>query len=973
MTRKLVLVTSLYDLTKRGSKQHRTVDWMLEHGAFVLGLPHELVIFTEPELADTLRASRKGLPTTIVTPPLEALVDSERTAAIFRGRIQHNATRAKVTPAYVQLMWAKYGMLSWALEDEDTTHVGWIDFAITHVAKAPPEGVDIFAEPPELPRVHVLRYFDADDVSAPGYLDNVQGHLAGGLVVGGVQGMRRLCYEFWQAADRASARGQSPLDEGLLSEVVARDPKVYSYSYGDYCDILTNHDVIRGGREHLIWQINDAAKRGGHAAKHAQLVMDAMSSARPTSPAVLGLVMIVKNEAHGIRPTLESFKPFIDHWTILDTGSTDGTQDLIRETLAGIPGRLHEEPFVDFATSRNRALELHGAATTFTIMPDSDDHLVQGEQLRAFVEAQARDDGQAAYLANLNRGDLSYWLPIVLRAAGGWRYHGVVHEFVGPTSGSGFATVKIPGPRIVQDRPPQQSKTASRARWTRDLELLTAAVIARPRDPRTLFYLAQTYECLSQPEEALTVYARRIAVGGWHEETFEAHLRSAKILQTLARPWPEVQQAYLEAHRVDPTRAEPLFKIAEYWYGKQAHPLAYLFGLRASELPRPSATLFVDEEVYTWKAADLVAISGYYLNDPAAKGNGRRYAEKCVRAKPGDERMRANWAFYAPSAAEMFKGYRSKPIGFVPEPPYVANNPSIHFERSDLGPTQAGGPHHAIHSWRCVVRTTNYKIVNGQYLTPDDNVIYTRNFMLDLDDQLDVVKATEMIDKTGIPRSAYPVHGFEDCRLFRHQGKLVCTSTVCDFDLSRPQEGPREIVLAELDADYAIVAATPLRGPWSGLSQKNWMPASGGDDDQAATLIYAASPDGGRQATVFGLDGAAADHRGATFFGHGRLRGGSQAVRVPEGWLCIVHDVSWPGGNARIYLHRFVLLSADFKIVSMTDPFYFERKGIEFCAGLAYDGKQQLVASFGVEDRVAYFGVFDLASVVAKLRTDYQI
>jgi hypothetical protein len=104
---------------------------------------------------------------------------------------------------------------------------------------------------------------------------------------------------------------------------------------------------------------------------------------------------------------------------------------------------------------------------------------------------------------------------------------------------------------------------------------------------------------------------------------------------------------------------------------------------------------------------------------------------------------------------------------------------------------------------------------------------------------------------------------------------------------------------------------------------------------------------------------------------HGRLCGGSQAIRVDDGWLCIVHDVAWPGSGP-IYLHRFVLLSDDFQLVGMSDPFFFERKGIEFCAGLAYDA-ERLVASFGVEDAVVHFGIFSLAAVRSQLRPDFQI
>jgi tetratricopeptide (TPR) repeat protein len=672
--------------------------------------------------------------------------------------------------------------------------------------------------------------------------------------------------------------------------------------------------------------------------------------------------MIVKNEAHGIVATLESFKPFIDHWTILDTGSTDNTQGIIRDKLSGLPGTLYEEPFVDFATSRNRALELHGKATTFVIMPDSDDQLVKGAALRAFLTQQsANTDAQPAYLVNLKRGTLSYYLPIVLRTDASWRYHGVVHEYIGPTTGDGFATVKIPGVQVVQDHQPLSAE-ASRKRWERDLVLLEDELARKPKDPRTLFYLAQTNECLGKPATALTLYEQRIALGGWAEETFETYLRRAKIFQALGRPWAEVQQAYLDAFKFAPKRAEPLFKIAEYWYCQDAHHLAYLFAGRASELPRPDATLFVDEEVYTWKCADIAAISGYYIDDELAKVNGRRYAEKCVRAKPDDERMRANWAFYTPTAAEMFPGYQAKPIDFTPEDPWSPYNPSIYFDPNPKGRTKSGP---IPGRWRCIVRTSNYKIINGNYITPDNNIIHTRNFMLDLDDKLNVVKTTEMIDKTGTPRSDYPCHGFEDCRLFRHEGKLVFTATVCDFDLERAYEGPREIVLGELDDNYAIVRATLQRGPWSVRAQKNWMPTNDG------RIIYAVAPGGKRASTVFRLEGQHVTMPAGTAVSQGRLRGGSHAVKVPGGWLCIVHDVAWPGGG-RMYLHRFALLTEDLALVSLTDPFVFQTRSVEFCAGLAFDGKR-LVASFGVEDQHALLGIFDLDVVLGQLRSDYQI
>jgi glycosyltransferase involved in cell wall biosynthesis len=52
----------------------------------------------------------------------------------------------------------------------------------------------------------------------------------------------------------------------------------------------------------------------------------------------LCLNMIVKNEAHVLARYLASVKPWIDSWVIVDTGSSDGTQALIRGQLQGLPG-----------------------------------------------------------------------------------------------------------------------------------------------------------------------------------------------------------------------------------------------------------------------------------------------------------------------------------------------------------------------------------------------------------------------------------------------------------------------------------------------------------------------------------------------------------------------------------------------------------------------------------------------------------
>lgn len=681
-----------------------------------------------------------------------------------------------------------------------------------------------------------------------------------------------------------------------------------------------------------------------------------------TRKALIGLVMIVKDEAHGIAKTLASLVGAFDHWTILDTGSSDGTQGIVREALHDYPGSLYEEPFIDFAASRNRALELHGTTTTFTLMPDSDDYLVgPTDALRTFCEERkvARTPHDDAYLIEIRRGSmswgsLSYHLPLLLRSTARWRYRGRVHECVGGPKGALPATVRVPRVALHQDAA-ERSAEASQARWLRDLDLLREDLARDPKNARAAFYLAQTLECLGRREEALEAYEHRIQMGDWADEAFEAALRRAGMMAALGAPWPKVKAAYLSARALSPERAEPLYRIAEHYYGEQRHAESYLFARAAAALPRPATTLFVDADVYEWKAADTAAISAFYVaqetGDESVREEGHRLARRAVRARPLDGRLRHNLSFYARSAREIFKSFSERPIRLDIEAPYAPLNPSIYFDGQ---------------SWRCLVRTVNYRIGDGRYYGPGGDEIRTRNFLLEMTADLETTSVTEMIDRDPTPRSAFPVHGFEDCRLFSLAGRLFATCTVCDFT----EHGAREIALLSIDEDCGVSRAKPLRGPWSRYHQKNWMPFVDGENLRVIYSTYPevilsiSNPEDDATTTV---DSAQAE----ASMTPGNLRGGSQAIATPEGWLFVIHTVD-ASGEDRTYLHRFVLMSRALRVIAMSRPFHFRKRGVEFCAGLAVDG-DRVVASFGVDDREAWLGVFRLSEILTGLESNFEL
>lgn len=352
--------------------------------------------------------------------------------------------------------------------------------------------------------------------------------------------------------------------------------------------------------------------------------------------------MIVRDEASSIRETLESVRDHVDSWLVLDTGSTDGTQAIVREVMAAVPGELAEETFVDYGATRNRALDIAGRHATFTLMLSGDERLEGGASLRRFCE-ERRDSPEGAYYLQVAFGPTDvYDSARLARTSAGWRYEGATHEVL-VKDGEPPPTIRVPGATIVH-APAEVDQAARTRRWEQDLEILRREQVRQPDHGRTAFYLAQTYECLGRYDAALYAYKNRVSLGGWREEVYESLFRIARCADKLEDPWCEVQHLYLQAHAHSPERAEPLYAVAKHWYDEECWPLAYLFGARGAQLPPPtSATLFVDKAVYEHRLLDLVAVAAYHVGEYAV---GYSACQRLMAAQPGDPRHVRNLAFY---------------------------------------------------------------------------------------------------------------------------------------------------------------------------------------------------------------------------------------------------------------------------------------------------------------------------------------
>ena len=344
------------------------------------------------------------------------------------------------------------------------------------------------------------------------------------------------------------------------------------------------------------------------------------------------LNMIVKNEAPIIRRCLESVRPFIDCWAIVDTGSTDGTQDIVRAFLRGMPGELYERPWRDFAHNRTEALELARGKADYTLIIDADDTLEAAPG--ATLPALTAD----AYVLDIADTASTYSRTQLVRGALPWRYEGVVHEYI--TCGGAVSREKLAGVRMRRNY--DGARRRDPQAYRRDAAVLEAALQTETKpflQARYRFYLAQSYRDCGEQEKALENYLVRAGLGFWQQEVFMSLLYAARLKEELGHPDGEVIAAYEAAANAGPGNAEALHAASRFCRGKRLHERGYRFAAKGLTIPYPRNALFVLDWVYEYGLLDEFALNAYWTGRHAV------CAEACDRLLsegklPANERER---------------------------------------------------------------------------------------------------------------------------------------------------------------------------------------------------------------------------------------------------------------------------------------------------------------------------------------------
>lgn len=343
------------------------------------------------------------------------------------------------------------------------------------------------------------------------------------------------------------------------------------------------------------------------------------------------LSMIVKNEAPVIERCLASVRPHVHAWAISDTGSSDGTQDLVRRAMAGLPGELIERPWVDFSTNRNEALALAGKHGDYALIIDADE-VLEADSGFAYPALAA-----PGYMLELVYGDTRYRRVAMPRLDLDWIWRGVLHEAL--NSAHAAQAQFLPGLRIRVHSDGARSQLTQREKFTRDAAVLRKALEDEPDNARYAFYLAQSLRDAGDFAESIAAYQARVAMGGWAEEVYFSKLQIAVLKERIGAAAGDIALAYLDAYDYRPSRAEAACEFARWNRLQRRFTVARDFARIAAKMPLPNDVLFIDRPVYDWRARDELAVALYWCGERAE--SARLCRELLADARlPAEQRAR---------------------------------------------------------------------------------------------------------------------------------------------------------------------------------------------------------------------------------------------------------------------------------------------------------------------------------------------
>lgn len=333
------------------------------------------------------------------------------------------------------------------------------------------------------------------------------------------------------------------------------------------------------------------------------------------------LNMIVKDESHIIEKTFDNLLSHIsfDYWVICDTGSTDGTQQLITNYFAkkNIPGELVQHKWRDFGYNRTEALKAAYKKSDYILIFDADDSIHGDFKLPPKLTKDF-------YKLQFGKG-FTYYRPLIVTGDKPTSFIGVLHEFLKLNEGTPTEE-NIPGNYYVESgRLGNRSKAGDKylkdaliLKEAYEKEVATGGGLAN----RYAFYCAQSYKDCGKNDEAIEWYTLVAdKMNSWVQERYYScvtlgHLYKGKndLLKAI--------EYYLKSDIFDNERKEGVIYACEVLKDKGMHMLVTLLYEKHQEYDRnPRDKLFMHRDIYDDVLEFNAAIS-YCMGGNPKKGYG---------------------------------------------------------------------------------------------------------------------------------------------------------------------------------------------------------------------------------------------------------------------------------------------------------------------------------------------------------------
>jgi glycosyltransferase involved in cell wall biosynthesis len=333
----------------------------------------------------------------------------------------------------------------------------------------------------------------------------------------------------------------------------------------------------------------------------------------------------------------------ITDFLIYDTGSTDQTIEItqhffIKNNISNFV--IESGEWVDFSVSRNKALELteqHFPSATFMLMLDAEWILHNGSDLLEYCQEQ-QNNSEILYFIKLTTSGITFYHPRLIRCQSNIKFVGKVHE-----EPNMIAQAQAPSDIYFEFQPSAQGAEKSHARCIRDLDLLLQELQENPKNERAVFFLAHTYFCLGDLPNAIKWFKHRTTMSGYDEENFLTFF-SLGHMYHLSKKYEKMIYNYLKAFCLRPHRAEPLIRLAEYYYEIESYHLCYLFARHACTILYPKEDVsLVEKSAYDFTRYALLSATAYITGDYVS---GKAATIKALLTHPDEKYLQKNLEFY---------------------------------------------------------------------------------------------------------------------------------------------------------------------------------------------------------------------------------------------------------------------------------------------------------------------------------------